>query len=56
VKVNSLVDGNIAFEFDKQSYNFSQDAFLQGIFGPNNFEEIENLKLIPLYFCGLDTI
>lgn len=45
---------NIGFKFQTDNYELDTEEFLQGVLGPNRFEELKDLS--PIYISGLDSI
>lgn len=54
IKVESIKDDQIKFQFENDFYKTSTQDFLQGIFGPNRFKEIKAPSA--LFISGLDSI
>ncbi len=44
----------IYFDFNEETLGLDLDEFMRGLFGPQRFEEIEDLK--PIFISGLDSI
>lgn len=54
IMVNSAKDQEVQFTFEEKKMKLSEADFVQGVFGPNKFEELENTKKILI--SGLDSI
>ena len=54
IEIHGINDEIVEFSFEKNSFALSHSEFLQGVFGPGQFEELNELS--PLYISGLDSI
>lgn len=53
-KVTNTQKDFVEFEYKNESFKQTQTHFLQGIFGPGQFEELCDTRKV--YICGLDSI
>lgn len=56
IKLHFIKDNKAQFEFEEKFLKLPLQDFLQGIFGPNQFEELNSKKLKPFFVPGLDSI
>lgn len=54
ITIEKVKDDLVHFQFMDSTYTMSASEFLQGIFGPNRYEELSSLS--PIFICGLDSI
>lgn len=54
IKILNLESESIQFIFEGNNFNLELHEFITGVFGPNRFEELNNLQ--PIYISGLDSI
>ena len=54
LEVEKVDQSLVHFKFDDQTMSTSIDEFLQGVFGPGQYQELSGT--IPLFICGLDSI
>lgn len=56
IKLHFIKDNKAQFEFEEKLLKLPLQDFMQGIFGPNQFEELSLKKLKPFFIPGLDSI
>lgn len=56
ISITEHSEEKVSFELNQNLYNQRLDRFLEGVFGPNQFKEVLDLKMKSIYFCGLDSI
>lgn len=56
ILISSIDSERVNFTFDSQSFNLEIPIFLQGIFGPQIFQELSNYKINSIFIPGLDSI
>lgn len=56
IKLHFIKDNKAQFEFEEKLLKLSLQDFMQGIFGPNQFEELQSKGLKPFFIPGLDSI
>ena len=54
IQIEKISKDNITFNFESSIMELETNEFLTGVFGPNKFEELQDLK--PFYISGLDSI
>jgi predicted acetyltransferase len=53
ISINRVSSEKVEFNFQENSFSLDHDEFLQGVFGPGRFKEI---NATPLFISGLDSI
>lgn len=56
IKILAINNDTIHFQFKEETLNLNSTEFVQGILGPNEFEEIKELKLPALFIPGIESI
>lgn len=54
IKLNQYIDEKISFTFEENKMSLNLTDFIQGVFGPNKFQELDHTKKI--FISGLDSI